>query len=251
MLLVVDQLTIESHSDRSAVGAAAATHVAALIRDLLDDTSEIRMVFAAAPSQSEFLSALVDQTDVDWSRITAFHMDEYIDLDASNPHRFSNWLDKHLFQRVPFKKVERLNPSPQSPESECKRYADLLSARRLDIVCMGIGENGHIAFNDPPVANFEDPEWVKVVELDQACREQQAHDAFGSLDAVPTRAVTMTIPALMSASHAACVVPGPRKAEAVAAAVLGPVSTDCPASILRTHGSARLFLDRDSASGLV
>ncbi|GAB1481547.1 glucosamine-6-phosphate deaminase [Treponema sp.] len=207
------------------------------------------MVFAAAPSQNEFLEALLAIPGIPWELVVAMHMDEYIGLPKDSTQRFSVFLDDRIFSKVKFKQVHRLNSSTADPGAECKRYARILESNKVDIVCMGVGENGHIAFNDPPVADFNDPELVKVVLLERSCREQQVHDGcFVNLEAVPTHAMTLTIPALFGAAHLVCVVPGPLKAQAVRAMLRGEISTACPASILRKHPNARLFLDGASAA---
>ena len=209
------------------------------------------MIFAAAPSQNEFLETLRGAEKIDWKRVTAFHMDEYLGLSADAPQSFRRYLKERLFDRVHPGEVHLIAGEAPSPEEECARYAHLLAEAPIDIVCLGIGENGHLAFNDPPVADFADPKMVKVVELDEACRRQQVHDGcFARFEEVPTHAITLTIPVLLSGGWLYCVVPGPTKREAVEKALTSPISPACPASILRTHARARLYLDRDSAGGL-
>ncbi|MEO0331852.1 MAG: glucosamine-6-phosphate deaminase, partial [Bacteroidota bacterium] len=211
------------------------------------EQDELRMIFAAAPSQNEMLEYLAQSDQINWSRITAFHMDEYIGLPVDAPQRFANFLKEKLFDRVTLRAVHLIEGN-DNPTQECQRYADLLVEKPIDIVCLGIGENGHIAFNDPPVADFEDPQMVKVVDLDARCRQQQVNDGcFASLDTVPTQAITLTIPMLMSGKYLYCVVPGSTKREAVDNTLNGPISTDCPASILRTHQDCQLYLDTESA----
>jgi glucosamine-6-phosphate deaminase len=186
---------------------------------------------------------------IPWDKVTAFHMDEYLGLPHESPQGFGTFLRKHLFDAVPLGRVELLNGTAADPESECRRYAEALQEAPLDIICMGIGENGHIAFNDPPVADFHDPLVVKVVELDAACRRQQVNDGcFPSVADVPRQALTLTVPALLSGKSAFVVVPGMQKARAVFDAVIGPLHRSCPASILRRHPSVRLFLDTASAT---
>lgn len=193
--------------------------------------------------------AALTAADLDWSRITLFHMDEYLGMSAGHPASFRRYLQDRVLARVRPAMFHGLAGDARDPEAECRRYAALLAEAPIDGVCLGIGENGHLAFNDPPVADFEDARRVKIVELDEACRRQQVHDgAFSSLECAPRTALTLTIPALMTASAIFGVVPGPRKAQAVANALRGPISTACPASILRRHAKAQLFLDSDSAS---
>lgn len=209
------------------------------------------MVFAAAPSQNEFLKSLT-QEKIDWQRITAFHMDEYLGLESCAPQQFGNFLKARLFDVVQFGSVYYIDSGASDTRAECRRYAELLLKEPIDIVCMGIGENGHIAFNDPPVADFKDPEVVKVVELDEVCRQQQVNDGcFTSIDEVPAQAITLTIPVLMSAHFLSVVVPGKTKADAVEKTMRGPISEQCPASIIRTHADAVVFLDKDSAKKIV
>ncbi len=246
----VDSLQVHIYPDRQTAGSAAAEWVTAALRRVLQEKSQARMVFAAAPSQNEFLAALIQQPDIDWSRVTAFQMDEYLGLPPDAPQLFQTYLHEHLFRHVPLGAVHKMQPQ-LGPQEACAQYARLLQEAPIDVVCMGIGENGHIAFNDPPVAEFNDPEIVKVVELEPACRQQQVNDGcFASIDAVPKLAMTMTIPALMAARLSSVVVPGPTKAEAVFHTLNDPISPACPATILRRHPRAVLFLDRDAAGRL-
>jgi glucosamine-6-phosphate deaminase len=204
------------------------------------------MIFAAAPSQADMLEALCAIGGIDWGRVVAFHMDEYIGLPAGAPTRFANWLDRHLFGKVPFAAVRRIVPEPDA-EAAASAYAAQLSEAPIDIVCLGIGVNGHIAFNDPPVADFNDPLDVKVVELDEICRQQQVDDeGFARIEDVPRHAVTLTIPRLLRADRLFCMVPGRSKREAVRQALYGPVTTECPASIMRGHPGCTLYLDAES-----
>ena len=242
----VDRLKVRVYADRRAMGAAAGADVAATMRRLLSSKANVRMIFAAAPSQNETLATLVAADGIDWSRVTAFHMDEYIGLPEEAPQRFGRYLRDHLFDRVKPGRVHLINSSG-SIDEECRRYGDLLSEAPIDIVCLGIGENGHIAFNDPPVADFNDPLVIKPVALDDACRQQQVNDGcFPSFAAVPTHAVTLTIPTLMSGTHLFCSVPGSTKRQAVKRTLDGPISTDCPSTILRRHADCTLYADRDS-----
>ena len=245
----IEKLSVVVAEDRVKMGKLSAEHVAKLINDLLSKKNEIRMIFAAAPSQNEFLEALTDDKTIDWSRIIAFHMDEYIGLPADSNELFSKYLNDHIFSKVNFKKIQYLNSQAAFKIVECERYSSLLKTAPVDIVCLGIGENGHIAFNDPPVADFNDPNLVKIVKLDEKCKAQQVNDAvFKSIEEVPQTAYSLTVPALMSGTYLNIVVPGIRKAEAVKNSLYSEVSTQCPATILRTHPNAVLFLDKDSAS---
>ncbi len=244
-----EALSVKQYPTRRAMGEAAATDVAERIKELLAAQERVNMIFAAAPSQNEFLETLVSARGIDWGRVNAFHMDEYTGLEAGAPQAFSNFLRNRLFSKLPFGNVFYLDSQTKAPAEECARYAALLAKYPTDIVCLGIGENGHIAFNDPHVALFDDPQRVKVVSLDEQCRQQQVNDGcFASLGAVPTHALTLTIPALMAGRYMYCIVPAMTKAWAVRETLCGPVSEACPASVLRTKETATLYLDTDSAS---
>jgi len=247
----VDSLQVVVYEDRAQAGRAAAVDVARQIRRFQESAGQVNVVFAAAPSQNEFLAGLVADKQIDWSAVTAFHMDEYLGLGPDHPASFRRYLQEHLFRLVPLDPARlRLIPGERvdRPLATCLEYEDRLLAEPTDIVCAGIGENGHLAFNDPPVADFLDPVLVKVVRLDTACRAQQVHDGcFESIDDVPTHAYTLTIPALMKAAVISVVVPGARKANAVLTTLQGPISETCPATILRQHPGVTLYLDRESA----
>jgi glucosamine-6-phosphate deaminase len=242
----VERLLVCSFATRRAMARQAAHDTAVEIRARLAGAAGVRMIFAAAPSQAEMLEALIAEPGIDWRRITAFHMDEYIGLAADAPQRFAVWLREHLFDRVPFAAVHPILPEGD-PHAAAERYAALLGAAPIDIVCLGIGVNGHVAFNDPPVADFTDPQDVKIVQLDDVCRQQQVDDdCFPNLAAVPEQAVTLTIPRLLRAKRLFCVVPGAHKRVAVGRALCGPITTDCPASVLRRHPDCTLYLDTES-----
>jgi glucosamine-6-phosphate deaminase len=247
----VDKLRVSVYEDRAATGRAASFDVAAAIAARQTAAGRANVVFAAAPSQDEFLAGLVSNKGIDWSRVHAYHMDEYLGVEENHSTSFRRYLIEHLFGFVGLDAGRlHLIPGEQTarPLRTCLEYEDVLRGHPTDIVCAGIGENGHLAFNDPPVADFLDPVLVKVVRLDQACREQQVHDdCYATIDEVPTHAYTLTMPALLSAPIVSVVVPGPRKAQAVLATLKGPISESCPASALRRHVGARLYLDRESA----
>ena len=208
-------------------------------------------MFAAAPSQNEFLAGLVASKEIDWSRVVGFHMDEYLGLPADHPASFRRYLQEHLFRLVGLDQGQlRLIPGEQAdrPLQTCLEYEDLLLAEPADIVCAGIGENGHLAFNDPPVADFLDPVLVKVVRLDQACRSQQLHDGcFDQHRGDPDPRLHADDPRPAEGPIVSVVVPGPRKANAVLTTLRGPISEACPATALRRHPGATLYLDRDAA----
>lgn len=246
--LQVEGLRVEVYADRCQMGAAAAFRVAAHMKRLLASKARLSMVFAAAPSQNEFLSLLSSLDGLAWDRVVAFHMDEYVGVAPEAPQSFRLYLKEHLFAKVRPGTTHLIRGETADPSAECQRYSDLLKTYPVDIVCAGIGENGHLAFNDPGVADFAERVTVKVVALDERCRVQQVHDGcFDHIDSVPRRAITLTLPALMAAEAIFCMVPGRRKAEAVKATITGPIETSCPATILRQHNQAILFLDRDSA----
>lgn len=245
--LQAGKLQVKIYENRQSMGEGAADDVANKIKELLNQKKELNIIFAAAPSQNEFLAAL-SKNKLEWNRINAFHMDEYIGLDKTHPERFGNFLKERIFDKVPFHKVYYLNDDPENPRKECKRYTELLLKYPPDIVCMGIGENAHVAFNDPYVADFNDPFMVKVVNLDEISRLQQVHDGcFESIKEVPVSAVTLTVPALMRASYIYCMVPGINKADAVYHTLKDGVSEKYPSTSLRKHPHAILYLDKKSA----
>jgi glucosamine-6-phosphate deaminase len=228
-------------------GADAARTAAAAILEALDARGGARVIFASAPSQEQMIAALSADPRIDWSRVTSFHMDEYLGLDPDRPQAFGRWLaDRLPAAALPgFARID----SAADPTAEAARYAALLSEAPIDVTCLGFGMNGHVAFNEPGVARFDDPELLRVVELDARSRHQQVEEGlFPTLDDVPTRALTLTVPALMSAAVVVATVPGAHKARAVADALAGPVSPDCPASVLRTHPRASIHLDAAAAA---
>ena len=246
-----DLLQVNVYSSRCEMGSAAAVDAAATIRKLLSEKQELNMIFAAAPSQNEFLEALCAEKDIDWTRVNAFHMDEYVKLPADAPQGFGNFLKERIFGKLPFRSVNYLNGNWPDPEQECERYSSLLRQYPVDIVCMGVGENGHIAFNDPHVARFDDPELVKVVDLDEKCRMQQVNDGcFAAIGEVPTHALTLSVPALMNGKYLFCMVPAKTKAWAVCHTINDHISEAVPATRLRKHENAVLYVDSDSAGML-
>lgn len=239
-------IDVQVYPDRAAMGRAAASAVARDLRRRLVGGGSARMVFAAAPSQADMLAALATEPDIDWGGVTAFHMDEYIGLPPGAPERFAEWLHRHLFDRLPFGAVRTIDPGTD-PAATARAYAAALAEGPIDIVCLGIGVNGHLAFNDPPVADLSDTLDVKIVELDAVCRQQQVDDdCFARLDDVPTHAITLTIPRLLRADRLFCVVPGAAKRDAVRRTLADPIGTACPATALRRHPHVTLFLDQES-----
>lgn len=254
-LLRADRLAVEIHPDRAALGRAAGQAVAAHLRALLAKQGGARVIFACAPSQDEFLAALIAasrsaELGFDWSRVTAFHMDDYVGFAADHPQSFRRYLRAHLLDHVAVGAFHPL-PAERPPAVACAAYAALLAAAPIDLICLGIGENGHLAFNDPPVADFDDPALVKGVALDEACRRQQVNDGcFPTLPDVPTHALTLTLPVFRDARRLSVHVPGPRKAAAVRATLRDPRSTACPATLLRDHPDATLYVDEAAAAEL-
>ena len=244
-----DLLDVRVYANRDEMGTAAGQDIKTCILEMLKTKDTLNMIFAAAPSQNEVLASLAKDPEIPWDRVQAFHMDEYIGLSPEAPQGFGNFLRNALFGLAPFKKVNYIDCAAVDAQAECDRYSKLLRENPVDIVVMGIGENGHIAFNDPPVADFHDPHLVKIVELDPVCRQQQVNDGcFTALSQVPTHALTLTVPALMAAKYHFCIVPAPTKAKAVEATVRGPVGESCPATCLRNRAGAVLYLEPDSAA---
>ena len=249
--LLYDQLPVEVHSDNVSLGCAAAERTRCLLQDAIHAEGNATMIIATGNSQLSFYSALRTLPGIDWGKVTLFHMDEYVGIPPDHPASFRRYLHREIVDMIhPAAFYEIAGDAAEIPE-ECSRYAELLHSHPAAICCLGIGENGHLAFNDPPKARFDDPDWVKVVDLEMETRQQQVGEGhFPDLRAVPRQAITLTIPALLSAKNVLAIVPEKRKAAAVQSALIGPISSLCPASILRSTPHAILFLDSDSASGL-
>ena len=244
-----DNLNVYIYESRPALGAAAAAVVASEIKSQIERRGRAVGIFASAPSQNEFLSALVNSANIEWSRLIGFHLDEYLGMNDQAPQSFRRFLLDRLVEKVPIGEFYGLRGEAQDAAGESARYAKLLAENQPDFAVLGVGENGHLAFIDPPFCNFNDPEAVKVVELDEMCRQQQVHDgAFKFLDEVPRQALSLTIPTIMARPRLFAIVPGSAKKQAIKDTVEGPVATACPASILRRHSDAHLFIDRDSAA---
>ena len=243
-----DNLDLMIFPTRKEMGVKAADDAENCIKKLLNEKAEINCVFAAAPSQNDFLSELVKR-NIEWNRINAYHMDEYVGFNIGHPNSFNYFLSNAIFSKVQFKSVNLIDGSK---ENEDRRYAALLDKIEIDITFMGIGENGHIAFNDPWVADFKDPKSVKIVKLDETCRMQQVHDGcFPSLEDVPIEALTVTIPKLFSSHFIFCIVPTEKKHEATVKTLTGKISEECPASILRLHKDAKMYIDEACAGNLL
>jgi glucosamine-6-phosphate deaminase len=231
------------------MGAAAAAAGEAAIQEILSRQAIANAIFASAPSQNEFLAGLRASREIDWTRVEAYHMDEYLGLDGDHPASFRRFLRDRLTNHVPVRAFHELRGNVSDWRAECDRYAALLAGARPDMVALGIGENGHLAFIDPPVCDFEDSQVVRLVDLEEACRVQQVHDRmFAAIEDVPKQALSLTIPVFMRTPRVVGIVPGSTKARAVKAALEGPITEACPASILRRHPNATLFLDADSAA---
>lgn len=247
----VDSLPVRVHSTEGALAADAARAARELLNAALREKGEAAAILATGNSQLQFLDALVALGGVDWSRVTLFHMDEYLGLDDQHRASFRRYMRERVEARVRPRRFHYLAGDTLLPLTECERYTRLLLAQPIDLCCLGIGENGHIAFNDPPVADFADPHRVKLVKLDDACRLQQVGEGhFPNLDAVPQYAFTLTIPMLCSAQRMLCIVPERRKAQAVRDTLLGPIHEKCPASFLRRQSHCVLYLDSEAASRL-
>lgn len=245
---VAGSLPVVQYATNEELGAAAAVEAAEILRAAVRERGEANAILATGNSQLTFLRAIREMPGVPWDKVNLFHMDEYVNLPQGHPASFPAFLHRHL--------VDIVHPKAFFPvkaegdvEAGCREYEALLRQYPADLTVMGIGENGHLAFNDPPYAFFNDPLWVKVILLDERSRRQQVGEGhFGSLDEVPTHAVTVTIPALLAAKRVLVLVPETRKAEAVKASLLGPITEDCPGSILREQAHAKLFLDAESAA---
>ncbi len=248
--LQAEKLKVKIFNSREEMGADAAQLVTSKIKELLTEKEEVNIIFAAAASQNEFLAALIKE-EIEWDRVNAFHMDEYIGLPANAKQLFGTWLDERIFKKVPFKNVFYLNGQATDVEAECIRYEQLLHEHPVDITCLGIGENAHLAFNDPHVADFNDERSVKVVDLDEPCKAQQVREGcFDNNAEVPPIAFTLTIPALLKAPWMYCMVPGEAKAEAVYHTLHDEITEKYPSTILRGHEGTILFLEKESASKL-
>lgn len=244
-----EALSVRVFDDAQSLARDAAADGASTIRQAIAARGTANVMLATGNSQLEFLAVLVTHTDLDWSRVTAFHMDEYVDLPPTHTASFQRYMRERVAARLPFKEFHYLNGDTGDAYREAERYADVLRAHPLDLCCCGIGENGHLAFNDPPVADFDDPLDVKVVELTAASRRQQvAEGHFATIADVPAEAMTVTIPALLRAGRVLAIVPEARKAIPVRDALQGPITTACPASYLRRQPHAILYLDAESSS---
>lgn len=249
--LKIDQLPVEVYGSREAMGRAAALVARDVLQQAIAERGEANLILATGNSQLTFLHALAELSDIEWDKIRVFHMDEYLGIDADHPASFPRFLREHILDKVRPGKFYPVPGKPENVEAACEEYAALLRQYPADLVALGFGENGHVAFNDPPYAKFDDPKWVKVVALDDTSRKQQVGEGhFPTLDSVPTHAITLTVPALLAAKRILAIVPEARKVNAVRTCLYEPVSEDRPGSILRNVDHATLYLDPDSAAGL-
>ena len=248
-LFKVDNLFVHQLDDAEQMGICAASNIRRDVLSILKSKSEINMMFAAAPSQITTLNSLLELDDIPWNKINAFHMDEYVGISEKAPQSFRHFLIDNLFSKKPFKSINLIEGDSSNVNQVVLDYSQKLKKNKMDIIVLGIGESGHIAFNDPPFAKFNESELVKVVDLSEVSRMQQVHDkCFDSIESVPKQAITVTIPAFFSATVLHCVVPSLTKAKAIKRTLEGDVSEACPATILRKHSNASLYIDSDSAS---
>ncbi|MEZ4863545.1 MAG: 6-phosphogluconolactonase [Caldilineaceae bacterium] len=242
-------LPVAVYSSNEAMGQAAAYAARRIIQAAIAARGAANIIIATGNSQLTFLHALRDLEGIDWPKVTVFHMDEYVGIDPHHPASFPLFLRQHILDAVQPGHFYPVPSQPADTETACREYEALLRTHPADMVAMGWGENGHIAFNDPPYADFADPVWVKVIQLAEASRRQQVGEGhFAALSEVPVHAITLTVPALLAPKHILCIVPEARKAEAVRACLTEPISEDRPGSILRTVNHAQLYLDPDSAA---
>lgn len=243
----VDELFVEVLQSEEALGRAAASQAAAVVRTAVAERGDARVVVATGNSQFAFTDALADE-DVPWDRTTVFHMDEYVGLDRGHSASFRRWIRERIEQPFGPASVEYIDGDAPDTKAECDRYERLLRAAPIDLTCIGIGENGHLAFNEPFEADFDDPRWVRVTTLSPESRAQQVGEGhFADVDAVPPTAISMTVPALLAARHVQACVPERRKAAAVAATLNDDITTACPATALRRTPHATLYLEPASA----
>ena len=245
----VKQSSVRIYSSTSEMGKAAAFDAAQLMREAIARQGHVRVIVATGNSQADLIRVLTTEESLDWKSVEVFHMDEYIGMSSSHPASFAHWLKSYVADVVHPGKVHYLLGDSPNPKEHFQQYGALLTSGVIDLCFLGFGENGHIAFNDPHVANFKDPLIIKQVVLDQKCRAQQVGEGhFPNVEAVPEEAITLTCPTLMSARNLICCVPEKRKAEALRDALEGPLSEACPASLVVTHPRAQIYLDPQSAS---
>lgn len=247
----VDALSVRLYDSSCDLAQDAAQLVQDYLQEVIAQQGAAAVLLATGNSQIKFLEALIALGGVDWSRVTLFHLDEYLGIDADHPASFRRYLRERVENRVKPKQFHYIEGDALEPLAECDRYSQLLKAQPIDLCCLGLGENGHLAFNEPSVADFNDPYSVKLVKLEETTRQQQVDGgSFPNLEAVPQYALTLTIPMLGSAKKILCFVQGDRKATAVKKMLQDSIGAACPASVLRTQEKATLFLDADSGKEL-
>lgn len=250
--LKVEKLVIEIFEEVADMGIAAANFVEQKINEAIEEKGVAHLILATGTSQFSFLNALKEKKKIDWNKVIVFHLDEYHGISDQHPASFRKYLKERILNEVAPKKVYLLNGDAENIDEVMEAYSLALTNHPIDVACIGIGENGHIAFNDPPVADFNDPKKVKIVDLDEDCRKQQLGEGwFPTFEDVPKQALSLTIPMILSANTISCVVPDERKSQAVKNTVYDEITTSCPATILRTHSNTKLFLDSKSASKIV
>ncbi|MEA5618250.1 glucosamine-6-phosphate deaminase [Cronbergia sp. UHCC 0137] len=246
---LVDHLAVQIYNSPVEMAQDVAEIAQKYLQELLQQQDTVAILLATGNSQLKFLDALISLGNLDWSRITLFHLDEYLGITADHPASFRRYLRERVEKRVHPQQFHYIQGDALQPLLECDRYTKLLQSQPIDLCCLGIGENGHLAFNDPAVANFQDPSQVKLVKLDQINRQQQVHTGhFPNLESVPQYAFTLTIPMICTAKKIICLAPEKRKAKVIKQMLHHPITPDCPASILRLQSQATLFLDLNSAS---
>lgn len=248
----VEQLTVEVYGSSEQLAIAAAMAADQSLQRAIAASNRAAAILATGNSQIQFLEALTAIQGVDWSKVTLFHLDEYLGISSDHPASFRRYLTEKAEQKLYPLRFHYLQGDAELPIEECQRYTQLLAAQTLDLCCLGVGANGHLAFNEPSVANFTDPYWVKLVKLDSTNRHQQVEQGhFSSIDAVPQYAFTLTLPVITSVSKIMCLAPGENKAAVVKTMLEEAISSNCPASILKSKSQATLYLDQDSASLII
>lgn len=247
----IGTLNLQICPNAEAAGEAAAQDAAAAMRQLCQTADSVAVIFATGASQLEMLKSLTSIPDIPWRQVQGFHMDEYVGISSDHPASFRRYMREHLCDRVDMQSFREIDGNAADLPLACRAYSLALRSSNPRLCLLGIGENGHLAFNDPSEADFDDPQDMKVVTLDQVCRQQQlAEGWFPAIEEVPERALTLTIPTLLRVPRLLVSVPGARKAHIMQRTLREPISTHCPATILRTHPDVTIYLDRDSASEL-